>query len=306
MFNSIENRKDGRDRLLTLDPSQFTAHFDRHPFKIIHNLVNHPLLQLPRLVQLAQSLGRPILYFRGDHAINQVDTTAAASGTKLTFTDRKLDRPALSAVETIAQIESCNAWMQLRDVGTDPEYATLLQQIIDELRPEAERVAPGLSAPRADIFVSSPGATTPFHLDEEQNFLFQIRGSKKLSIADGFNPAVLDRDNLRAYFRGNGELARYAERLEQYSVHVDLQTGEGVHIPPCHPHWVQNGPEVSISLGILWYCDITARRRYLYRVNEWLERVGLTPAAPGDSPVSDAIKAVPLSVKRRLRRWFIR
>ncbi len=287
--------------LLALDEDLFAAHFDRYPFKIAHNLGGHPLLQLPRLIELARALRHPILYFRGDHCINQVD----AQGTRpRTFVDRKLARPDLSPVETLARIESCQAWMQLRDVGADPEYAALLARLIDELRAPAERVAPGLSAPRADIFVSSPGSTTPFHLDEEHNFLLQIRGSKQLSIADGFNPEVLERERLQAYFRGSGELAPYSGRLEQHSVHVALRPGEGVHIPPCHPHWVRNGDEVSVSLGILWFSDVTARRRHLYRVNGWLERAGMHPAAPGEKPLSDSIKAFPLLAKRRLRRWM--
>jgi Cupin-like domain len=289
--------------LLVLDNDQFRQHFDRHPFMIGHHLVGHPLLQLPRLIQLSRSMKDPILYFRGDHAINQVDE---ASTEKRTFLDRGLARPELSPQETLEQIESCRAWMQLRDVGQDPEYAALLAQIIDEFRLPSELVAAGLSSPRADIFVSSPGSTTPFHLDEEHNFLLQIRGSKKLSIADGFDPTVLHPERLTAYFRGSGELAPYAQSLEEQSVHIDLRPGEGVHIPPCHPHWVQNGNEVSISLGILWYSDVTATRRHLYRVNQWLERVGLHPAAPGESAVSDSVKAFPLMMKRRLRRWISR
>jgi hypothetical protein len=287
--------------LLDLDEQLFRSHFDRRPFKIAHHLVGHPLLQVARLIELARSLGHPILYFRGDQAVNQVDE---GSKEKRTFVDRNLARPDLSPVEVLAQIESCRAWMQLRDVGADPQYAVLLHQLIDEFRGPSERVASGLSAPRADIFVSSPGATTPFHLDEEHNFLLQIRGSKKFSIADGFNPAVLAPERLRAYYRGSGELAKYSENLEQHSVHVDLGPGEGVHIPPCHPHWVQNGNEVSVSLGILWFSDVTARRRHLYRVNNWLEHVGLHPSPPGNSPLGDSIKALPLAMKRRLRRWM--
>jgi hypothetical protein len=291
--------------LLSIDDDVFAAHFDRYPFKLEHHLAAHPLLQLPRLVELARSLNRPILYFKSDLAIDQTGP-ADATATKRTFVDRDLARPDLSAVETIAQIESARAWMQLRDVGSDPEYAALLAQIIEEFRYPAERVAPGLSAPRADIFVSSPGATTPFHLDEEHNFLLQIRGAKRLSIADGFNTEVLDHGRLRDYFAGSGELAPYSEHLEQHAVHVDLRQGEAVHIPPCHPHWVRNGDEVSISLGILWFSDVTARRRHLYRVNHWLERGGLKPAPPGEHRTTDAIKSLPLTIKRRLRRWSSR
>jgi hypothetical protein len=304
--NSLQASIDDDRKLLSIDDDMFTAYFDRHPFKISHDLVKHPLLQLPRLVELARSLDRPILYFKGDHAINQVDAAVGSDESNRTFLDRKLSRPELSATETIAQIESCRAWLQIRDVGSDPEYASLLGKIIDEFRIPSERVAPGLSAPRADIFVSSPGATTPFHLDEEHNFLLQIRGSKKLSIANGFDPAVLDRACLSSYFRGSGELVPFSEHLGQHSVDVDLLPGEAVHIPPCFPHWVQNGDAVSISLGILWYSDVTARRRYLYRVNDWMEQAGLKPAAPGDHPMSDAIKVLPQTIKRRLRRWWQR
>ena len=294
----------GDPRLLSLDDDLFTAYFDRHPFKLTHNLVTHPLLQLPRLVELAGVLKAPILYFRADHAINQVDDGPTQG--KRTFTERGLARPTLSPVETIAQIENAHAWMQLRDVGSDPEYAALLGEIIDEFRIPSERRAPGLYAPRADIFVSSPGATTPFHLDEEHNFLLQIRGSKRLSIADGFDPAVLESERLRSFFQGNGELAPYAGHLEQRSVRVDLHPGEGVHIPPCYPHWIQNGQEVSISLGILWLSDVTARRRALYRMNDLLRRAGLTPSVPGGRPVVDSIKTVPHTVKRRVSRWLHR
>lgn len=292
------------ESLLSLNNDVFRSSFDRRPFKIEHNLADHPLLQLSSLVRLAQSIRSPVLYFRGDQSINQVDDGNIETGAKRTFVDRNLNRPSSSVVDTIEQIENANAWMQLRDIGANPEYARLLAQLIEEFRVHAEQVAPGLSAPRADIFVSSPGATTPFHLDEEHNFLLQIRGSKKLSIADGFNPEVLDKNSLRRYFKGNGELAHYSGHLEKYAVQVDLQAGEGVHIPPCFPHWVQNGQQVSISLGILWYSDVTARRRHLYRVNGWLEKAGLHPSMPGESRLSDFVKASPLTAKRRLRRWF--
>ena len=49
-----QNAPTAEGRLLSLDDDMFTAYFDRRPFKIGHNLVGHPLLQLPRLVELAR------------------------------------------------------------------------------------------------------------------------------------------------------------------------------------------------------------------------------------------------------------
>lgn len=287
---------------LQVDRDLFDAHFDRYPFKLRHNLSDHPLLQLPRLVQLAQQRGEEALSFHGNHRINQVDADDVPAGAQRTFIERALSRPHLSAAETIAQIESCGAWLQLRNVGAAPEYAALLAELIREFQPHAERVAPGLSVPRADIFVSSPGATTPFHLDEEHNFLLQVRGTKRLSVADGFDPGAVAPGTLRDFFQGRGELARYSAHLEEQSVHVELTPGEAVHIPPCHPHWVQNGPAVSISLGILWFSDVTARRRHLYRVHGWLQRAGIRAAEPGAEPRLDALLALPVTLKRRLAR----
>lgn len=302
------------NNLLVIDRQRFRANLDRKPFKIGHRLTSHPLLELPQLVRLAAKLSPTrgvgsILYFRADHAINQVDPSAGpqnghakGQAPQRTFVERNLERPPLSAEETIAQIESCNAWMQLRDVGVDAEYGALLDAIMAELAEAAGASTPGISNVRADIFVSSPGATTPFHLDEEHNFLLQARGSKRLSIADGSDRSVVSEAQLADFYRGNGELAPYAPRLEERSDHVELHPGEGVHIPPCYPHWVKNGDAVSISLGVLWQSDATAARRQLYRANDWLRRLGLRPRAPGSAPALDALKVAPFRLKRLATR----
>jgi hypothetical protein len=303
---------------LELDAATFRSRFDRRPFVFGHALAGHPLFTLPRLVALAGRLapggadgaGGSILYFRADHAIDQAAPAygAAAPGARpgRTFVTSNLARPDLPPERVVEQIESANAWMQLRGVGADPEYGALVRALLEEFRPYAEPLAPGISGLRADIFVSSPGATTPFHLDEEHNFLLQIRGTKRMSIADGSNRSVLGESDLEDFYRGAGELAHYTPRLEEFSEQVDLAPGRGVHIPPCHPHWVKNGDAVSISLGILWHSDCTARRRQLYSVKRWLRRLGLHPAPVGASPRLDTLKSLPFQLKRRALRGLQR
>jgi hypothetical protein len=87
---------------------------------------------MPRLADLARSVSLPILYFNANQRINQVEVAAGPDAAKRTFFDRKFDRPVQSAVDTIAQIESCSAWVQSRDVGADPEYAALLKTLATE------------------------------------------------------------------------------------------------------------------------------------------------------------------------------
>ena len=296
--------------MLLIHSTAFAANFNRKVFKIGHTLIGHPLFELPRLVHLAQRLSpaggtNSVLYFRGDNAINQVDANRLSTSATMqqtprqTFVARNLERPNLSVQETVAQIESCNAWMQLRDVGADPQYKLLLDEVMKEFSEHAKPLAPGIRSVRADIFVSSPGATTPFHLDEEHNFLLQIRGSKELAIMDGSDRRVLSEAQIAAFYEGNGELAPYAPEFERFAKHVQLGPGEGVHIPPRHPHWVQNGNAVSISFGVLWQSDHTARHRNLYRVNRWLRALGLAPRPAGESAIVDELKVAPFALKRR-------
>lgn len=292
---------------LELKGEDFASGFNKRPFRISHSLVGHPLFELPRLVELAQRLGPwneggSVLYFNGDHEINQVDVDVPVTETKRTFLDRGLARPDLSVGEVVAQIEHCNAWMQLRNVGNDPEYRKLLNTLIDEFRPHAEPLAPGTCGVRADIFISSPNANTPFHMDEEHNFLLQLRGSKMIAIANGASRDVVSESNLIDFFRGDSELAPYSSHLEQHSTREELHPGDGVHIPPCHPHWVKNGDTVSISLGVVWHSDITADQRRLYAVNGWLRDAHLNPRPVGTAPWIDQLKLAPFRARRSVAR----
>ena len=41
------------------------------------------------------------------------------------------------------------------------------------------------------IFVTSPGAVTPFHMDDEHNFILQIAGRKRLYVWDPQDRSVV-------------------------------------------------------------------------------------------------------------------
>ena len=289
-------------------PGKDFAHsFDRRSFGIKHALTGHPLLELPRLVQLAQRLesskdGGGTLCFHGDHDINQVDEAVPTQEAKRTFIGRNLAAPELCVAEIVEQIQSCNAWLQLRNIGIDPEYGALVGGLIEEFRPHVEALAPAICGVRGDVFVSSPHAVTPFHMDEEHNFLFQIQGRKSIAIADGANREVVREDELISFFKGESELARYTPHFERHSARHEIGPGDGVHIPPCYPHWVKNGDAVSISLGVVWHSDVTADRRRLYLMNARMRQARLNPRPVGASPGVDRLKLAPFIVRRRILR----
>ena len=56
------------------------------------------------------------------------------------------------------------------------------------------------------------------------------------------------------------------------------------------PHWVRNGPAVSISFSITFHTSHSDRREILYRINHKMRTLGLHPRPVGRSPSSDNLK----------------
>src|SRR5205823_7433879 len=90
-------------------------------------------------------------------------------------------RTGLSAEETIRRIQECGSWMVLKRVEQDPEYGALLDRCLDGIAAHARGVAPPMQRREGFIFLSSPGAVTPFHIPPEDNSPLQIRGRKPVS-----------------------------------------------------------------------------------------------------------------------------
>src|SRR5713226_3478379 len=58
---------------------------------------------------------------------------------------------------------------------------------------------------------------------------------------------------------------------------LPLAPGEGLHFPVTVPHWVKNGPEVSVSFSITFRTADSERRELLYKANARLRKLGLSP-----------------------------
>ena len=262
---------------LNLDANALRSNFERGPFLISHNLCNHPLLQLPRLIALARSLPE------GSAEFNRADLT-------LDQEYLKTPKTGLSIEDTLHQIESCNSWMALKNVEQDAEYRVLLAECVDELRPYTEPIARGTCKQEAFIFVSSPQAVTPYHCDQEHNFLLQIRGTKRMAVLDRDDSEAITQPQLEAMASGAHRNLPFRESLHAREKLFHLQPGDGLHVPVHCPHWVRVEDQVSISLSITFRSHISIRRDAALRFNARLRRWGLSPNKPGQSSVGDELK----------------
>jgi len=163
-------------------------------------------------------------------------------------------------------------------------------------------IAPGQHGREGFIFVSSPGATTPFHIDPEHNFLLQIRGTKCGAMFDPTDRHVISERELEGFYSGAHPNLVYREGYEAYAEQIKLEPGQGLHFPVVAPHYVRNGDQVSISFSITFRSELSRQRESLYRFNGALRRLGLMPRPVSESAGVDRAKLRVLSAARGLRR----
>ncbi len=273
------NRKSqNSNKLLShLDKNVFANNFNRRPFKIGHNLSEHPLFSLPSLIELSQELPADrVEYNAGDLPVTQDPNQTPQNG--------------LSIAETIERIENCKSWMVLKNVENSLPYRQLLDDCLAEVKPFAELASQGMTHKQGFIFISSPGSMTPFHIDPENNFLLQIRGTKKVWMFGQNDREVLGEQQIEEFFSGAHRNMEFKQQFQSRGQEFDLIPGEGLHFPVVAPHYVENGPSVSVSFSITFQTEDSADRQTLHRFNRQLRKLGITPSNVGDHPATDSRK----------------
>ena len=279
--------------VVDLDPQVCAAYFNRKPFRIEHSLCGHPLFALDRLLQLARTLPERFVEYN-------------AGALPVGVRPEETPRTGLSAEETVRRIQECGSWMVLKRVEQDPEYGALLDRCLDEIAARARGTVPRMQRREGFIFLSSPNAVTPFHIDPEHNFLLQIRGSKTVSMWDPADRFVLPDEELERFY------ANFVHRnlpwrdvFQTTAFVLPLAPGEGLHFPVTVPHWVKNGPEVSVSFSITFRTAESERRELLYKANARLRKLGLTPTPEGQSILLDRTKQIAFATAARLKRLLL-
>ncbi|QWG25227.1 cupin-like domain-containing protein [Bradyrhizobium sediminis] len=265
--------------VLTAENHALKRDFPSKPFAIRHRLAGHPLLNLPRIAQLASELPRDLIeYNSGKVAISQ-DPDAIPS----------VD---LDPVEVVKRIETAGAWMVLKRVENAPEYRKLLKDTllsVARARGFNSLLDAGFEQVEGFIFVSSPNSTTPFHLDSEDNFFVQIHGEKYFTIYDNNDRAIVSDEEIERSMTKHRNL-KYDERFASRGIEFHMFAGDGCYVPYQWPHWVRTADSHSISMAITWKTREVRRVNDLHFFNSMLRGIGLPQQPPGRQPVRDALK----------------
>ncbi|NEQ43673.1 MAG: hypothetical protein F6K00_08985 [Leptolyngbya sp. SIOISBB] len=272
--------------IINPEPGAFAADFNQRPFDFSHNLGNHPLFALPRLVQLSETLINSDMSDR----VSCMDSNSAIdsqwAGCHLTD----------QVSHIIENIEQAGSWVLLKSAQIDPAYAALTEQVLAELETlSAMPFRSQITWLDTYIFIASPQAVTPYHIDHEATFLFQIHGERTANLFDPRDRSILSETEIEQYYGGNLGAALHTPAKQEKALIYPLTPGRGVHHPSRAPHWFKNGQQYSVAMGIHFCLKGCDQEAYIYQVNHLLRQLGGQPTAPGQSKLKDILKAKVLS-----------
>ena len=264
----------------------FDDAFPERPVEFIHDLHLDDSLTLPSVAALADRLPRESVIYDTAAQPLLVPSGGPPRGA--------LEQPG----DVIRDLSSANAWLTLLNVEDDPTMAELMDTHLDRL--EAGMIAKqGKMRNRvAFVFVSSPNSVTPVHFDIEHSLLMQITGSKRVSIGCYESNAVRRREIDRYWDGSHGRI----EALPQEVAECALTPGRAIYIPPGTPHWVHNGPDISLSVTLTYFTAATVRENRIEDFNSRLRRRHLNSHEPGHSTTVDTAKICVMGVQAMARR----
>lgn len=264
----------------------FASTYPEGAHTLVHDLIEHPLLELEALAALGESLpAANIEYNRGDLPIG---VTGKPGSTGMTIGD------------TIRNIGSANSWAVLKNIEKSEPYAALLHELLGELREVIESATGRMLTPQGFIFVSSPNAVTPYHFDPEHNILLQLHGTKTMTVFPAGNARFAGDEVHEAYHTGGGRELHWKEEFSDEGINFPLNPGDAIYVPVMAPHYVRNGPEPSISLSITWRSDWSYAEADARALNALLRKMGMTPRPPHRWPKQNNAKAFAWRILRRL------
>jgi hypothetical protein len=267
----------------------FQEAFNRRSFAFPHRLANHPLFTIPRLADAAQAV-----LDKGDGERFVVfDAKSFEAGTGFGTTSARNRLP-----ESVRRLPEGRTWLKISSANeADPDYAEVLRQIIHDISELTGRdLVSEITWSSLTVFMASPGIVTPYHIDHESNFLFQVQGEKDVWLFDQDDRVILSDIEIEKFYAGDAEAARYKPNLRERGTVYHLTPGAAVHHPPLAPHLVRNGDSVSVSVSVGFCMRALDRRAKVYQFNNLMRRVGLRPLRPGRSNLRDRMKAAGLEM----------
>ena len=268
-------------------PDGWLAAYEKQPFLVTHNLSGTERFSGSALEQLAYRLPpEQIELNAGDVPVSLPPGQAAD--------------PRTTAAEYLADMESHRVWVGLLRLKDDPEYGPMLAELLNPIGEMLLQIDPGMSRLNGFIFVTSPRSVVPYHMDPEHNFLLQITGKKQFVIFDKEDSELVNDELMEWFYTQQNRRLTLPNSLAGRGRVINLEPGQGLHVPICAPHFVRTLDDVSVSLSITYATPKWNHRELVYRFNRGMRRIGLQPQSPGGR--WDFLKGDSVTTWKRFKR----
>lgn len=194
-----------RSKYLVLNDQKiadFEHKIEKEAFPFNHTLNSSPLMEMPALRSLCSYISRYHGKFHFEIGDNDVGAGFAAIPKKMTLLD---------AFDGLNQ----KTLLLLKSIHIHPDYKKLLDDFLEEFS-----AARGVEffrryrRPICTIILASPERVTPYHIDDFENLLLQVHGSKKFFVFDGTDRDVISARELELYW--GGAIMMYPDTLKRY------------------------------------------------------------------------------------------
>lgn len=263
----------------------FAQAYPEQAHTLAHHLDTHPLMTLDALGDLADRL-----------APKYIESNLGAQPVGVS------DRPTQlleNVGDRIRNIATTDSWVALREVDQDPAYRALLEDMLTELRPLIEAKTGPVINIQGFVFVTSPGGVTPYHFDPEHNILFQLRGTKVFTQFPAGDPFYAADECHERYHAGGPAELPWRDAMKPGGHEWHLGPGDALYVPVMAPHFVRNGPEVSVSLSVTWRSEWSYAEAGARCFNGLVRKLGVVPSAPRRWPESNQMKSLAFRAWRR-------
>ena len=215
-----------------------TSFFPLSPSFFSHNLDNLELFSLNTLAEVAGLLPEEMI------ETNEVDKN-------------------INIVAKIRNIQSLSSWIMLRNIEQLNEYNLLMHTLLDVLIGCKIIEREYLLNPMSFVFITSPNVITPIHIDPEHNFLFQIKGYKKVLINNELLMPVISLKEISDFYKDEVKYKlKFKDEYKTTMTEYSLNSNRGVYIPVTYPHLVENGRNYSISYSLTFRTHFSENHRH--------------------------------------------
>lgn len=278
-------------------PANALADFDQRLFRFDHSLLQRSELSFDSIREVVLSLPKDQVFFsRADMKIDaNFDRAHVEYATGLTLES------------TLADMATTNSYVMVRQPDSHPRLRPVLDDLMVELRDFVHEAHGRVGSagdvfhdPMLYLFISSPNSVTPFHVDRYSTLLFQLQGQKDVMIWDRHDRETVTDEELEFLF-GLPHIKNpaYKGKDTRQPEAVHLVRGQGVHIPFTSPHWVKNGPEVSVSVSFIFQTPPSVKQgnahRFNYHVRKLASKLPVSLPLPlghvGSSALVDGAKS---------------